>query len=42
MLSMNKRNDIWRKGRLLPPSLNATTKGLPGREKATAHIQFFA
>ena len=38
--SMNKRNDISRKGRLLPQQRNATTKGLPGREKAPAHIQF--
>ena len=40
--SMNKRNDISRKGRLLPRHCDATTKGLPGREKASAHIQFFA
>lgn len=38
--SMNKRNDISRKGRLLPCHCDATTKGLPGREKASAHIQF--
>jgi hypothetical protein len=40
--SMNKRNDISRKGRLLHGLPEATTKGLPGRESATAHIQFFA
>jgi hypothetical protein len=30
---MNKRNDIWRKGRLLHRRSEATTKGLTGHAK---------
>jgi hypothetical protein len=40
--SMNKRNDISLKGRLLANLQSAKTTGLPSRDFAAAHILFFA
>jgi hypothetical protein len=42
MHSMNKRNDISLKGRLLSNLQEAKTTGLISRVRAAAHVPFFA